>query len=96
MKREPRILKPTHEIRLGDQIFAAIRCGDGRPAARLVATGKTVRSASFLLDCDFLMGRWRNGLGYLHGFTAVDAIPSGAEMIEVAPATGRFAKAPTD
>lgn len=93
MKRKPYIRKPTH--RLVDENgkeYAVLRC-DGKPAVRLTETGETVRSASWLLSCDLLMGRWQNAVYYMFG-TRANHIPLTAR-IEPIPQTSPAASEPS-
>ena len=79
MRSKPAIRKPTHRLMHDGQCYALVRCGHGSPAVTLISTGETVRSASFMLDCDLLMGRWQAGLHYLFGADC-DHVPPGATL----------------
>lgn len=74
------IRKPTHRLEKGGVVFALVRCGHGRPAIKLMSTGETARSASFLCDCDLLMGRWQNAVWYMFGKDS-DHIPADALLV---------------
>lgn len=79
------IRKPTHRLIGSDEkCYADIRCGDWKPAIRLISTGETRRSTSALLDCDLLMGEWYNPLGYLFGYDVADEIPLNAILVRLA------------
>lgn len=82
MTKKPTIRKPTHELVHDGVVYAVIRCGDWKPAIKLLSTGETVRSASSLLDCDLLMGRWQAAIHYLFGVDC-DHIPPQAVMVKV-------------
>jgi len=77
MRRKFAIRKPTHQISKGDTVYAHVRCGHGKPAIKLMSTGEVVRSASFILDCDLLMGRWQSPVHYCFGRDA-EHIPDDA------------------
>jgi len=83
MKRKSTMRKPTHQIRKGDTVYAHVRCGVGQPAIKMLNTGEVVRSASFLLDCDLLMGRWQAGVDYCFGRDG-DHIPADAIIEPIA------------
>lgn len=83
MKRKPTMRKPTHQIRKDDTVYAHVRCGKGSPAIKLLNSGEVVRSASFILDCDLLMGHWQQGLHYCFGRDA-DHIPQDAVIEPIA------------
>lgn len=74
MKRR-RLTKPTHRLVAEDgTLLAEYRCGRGGEPAIKLATGEVERSASFILDCDLLMGRWQSPLLYMFGPSVADAI----------------------
>lgn len=79
MSRKPSLRVPTHRLMHEGTVYAEIRCGKNKPAVKLTATGEVATSASFLLDCDLLMGRWHSALFYLFGRDA-SHIPDTAAM----------------
>lgn len=81
MKRKPIIRKPTHRLEKDGVVYALIRCGDGRPAIKLLSTGETERSHSGLCDSDLIMGRWQNAMLYMFG--ADDHVPLDAVMVPI-------------
>lgn len=82
MKRKPIIRKPTHRLEKDGVCYALIRCGDWKPAIKLLSTGETVRSASGLCDSDLLMGRWQNAMLHMFGADA-EHVPLDAVMVTV-------------
>jgi len=78
-----RIDKPSHRLMHDGKCYAVIKCGGWSPAIRIEATGETERSASALMDCDLLMGRWQNAVLYMFGGEILDSIPSQAVMEKI-------------
>ena len=79
--KKPYMRKPTHHLVADGVIYADIRCGAFKPTVRLRSTGETVRSASAIMDCDLLMGRWCGPVWYLFGPES-DHIPRKAQMVK--------------
>jgi hypothetical protein len=77
-KRKLTLRVPTHELVADGVVYAHIRCGKGGSAAmKLLSTGEVARSASYLFDCDLLMGHWRDAAIYCFSDRA-DHIPEHA------------------